>query len=574
MKLRAIRWSVAMLGAALALVGCTKAHYRKSADREAYKTIEQKRPRVQNADPHFTIEQTNVISLEGFAVRTNAPDFLGPDAERERGAHVLNLEDALRIAVDHSRIYQSRKEQLYLSALSLTLARHQFAPIFSAQGNVNYGGQTERKQTVDLNDIDDVTGLPRVVISDQLIEQQRVGASGSIGASWLIRDVGRITTAMTADFLRFVTGDPRVTTSSQLSATFLRPLLRDAGFKTQTEALIQSERQLLYDLREFTRFRKDFSVQIATAYYGVLGSRDIVRNSHLNLQSSGKNAERTRALAKEGRVTQSDLGRLEQQELSTESTWINSIRNYKQGLDNFKIQLGVSVNENIALDDSELEALQIRHPEISVEESIQVALAARLDYLNTKDQFEDSVRRVALAGNLLKPRVDLGASVAVNSDPNDKTGFVAPDFDRYRWNAGLNIDPGLDRKPERNNYRAALIARNRAARTIEQQEDEIKLQVRDSWRTLDQAKRNYEISEIGVNLAERRVEEQDLLAELGRAKALDQVDAQNDLVSSKNQRTQALVTHTIARLQFWNNMGILYIKDNGKWEEIQNAKAQ
>ena len=100
------------------------------------------------------------------------------------------------------------------------------------------------------------------------------------------------------------------------------------------------------------------------------------------------------------------------------------------------------------------------------------------------------------------------------------------------------------------------------------------MQVRDGWRTLDQAKRSYEISEIGVKLAERRVEEQSLLAELGRAKAQDQVDAQNDLVSSRNQRTQALVAHTIARLQFWNNLGILYIKDRGQWEEIQNAKAE
>jgi outer membrane protein TolC len=133
------------------------------------------------------------------------------------------------------------------------------------------------------------------------------------------------------------------------------------------------------------------------------------------------------------------------------------------------------------------------------------------------------------------------------------------------------VDPGLDRKAERNAYRTALISRDRAARAIVQQEDEIKLQIRDSWRTLDQAKRNYEISEIGVKLSERRVEEQDLLAELGRAKAQDQVDAQNDLISSRNQRTQALVSHTIARLQFWNNMGILYIKDNGQWEEIQNA---
>lgn len=570
-KIFARHGSLAGLLLLLALTGCTANYYRKSADRETYGAIKGKTPLVPNMDPNFTLEQTNAISLDGLPVATDLPEFLGPDGEQEKGAQVLTLENALDFAIKYSRSHQSRKEQLYLSGLSLTLARHQFAPLFSAGANANYVVQTEQAVTVG---IDEITGQPKVVVSDNLVEQHRVTGASSIGASWLIRDVGRITTAFTADAIRFVTGDPRLTMSSQVSATFLRPLLRDAGFKQQKEALIQAERQLLYDLREFTRYRKDFSVQIATAYYGVLGGRDAVRNSYLNLQSSQKNAERTRALAQEGRITTADLGRLEQQELSTESTWINAIRSYKQALDNFKIQLGLSVDAHVVLDDRDLEALQIRHPEISVDDSISVALAARLDYLNTKDQFEDTVRRVDVAANLLKPRVDLTANVSANSNPNDKDHFTLPELNRYRWNAGLNIDPGLDRKSERNAYRSALITRNRAARTIVQQEDEIKLQVRDSWRTLDQAKRNYEISEIGVKLADRRVEEQNLLADLGRAKAQDQVDAQNALIDSKNQRTQALVTHTIARLQFWNNMGILYIKDNGQWEDPQNAKAQ
>lgn len=555
----------------LALTGCTANFYRKSADREAYATIQGKSGLVPNTDNRFTIEQTNQITLAEYPVVTNVPEFLGPDAGAEADAHQLRLEDALALAVKHSRAYQSQKEDLYLSALALTLARHAFTPIFSSDGNVNYDVQTEQAIATE---IDEVTGEERIVVSDSLVEQHRINGRGKVGASWLIRDVGKITTAFTADFTRFVTGDSRLTTSSEIGATFLRPLLQNAGFKQQAEALIQAERQLLYDLRDFTRFRKDFSVQIATAYYGVLGRRDSVRNSYLNLQSSRKNAERTRALAQEGRTTTADLGRLEQQELSAESTWINGIRSYKQALDDFKIELGLSVDTPLVLDDRELEVLEIRHPEIGVEDSVQVALAARLDYVNTKDQFEDAERRVALAANFLKPSVNLVAAVSADSNPNENDHFTLPELERYRWNAGLNIDPGLDRKAERNSYRGSLISRNRAARSVVQREDEIKNQVRDGWRALDQAKRNYEISEIGVRLAERRVEEQDLLAEFGRAKAQDQVDAQNALVDSKNQRTQALVSHTIARLQFWNNMGILYIKDNGQWEETQNAKLQ
>src|SRR5439155_12454358 len=104
---------------------------------------------------------------------------------------------------------------------------------------------------------------------------------------------------------------------------------------------------LLYALRDFTRYRKDFAVQTASAYYGVLQNRDMVRNNYANLLASRKNAERTRELAKEGRVAQADLGRLEQQELSAESQWISSLNTYKKSLDDFKTQLGLIADSTL-----------------------------------------------------------------------------------------------------------------------------------------------------------------------------------------------------------------------------------
>ena len=545
-----------MLLVLVALVGCTSSHYRKSADKAAYGVIREKTPLVKNMDAAFSIEQTNALPLGNLPGFTNAVDFFGPEGATERGARILRLEDALGIAIHHSRNYQSRKEQLYLSALALTLARHEYTPIFSAGAKGAYSSEA--------------TETP--ALSDNFVEERKVSSSGSVGTDWLVRDLGRITTAFTTDFLRFVSGDPRLATSSKLSATFVRPLLRNSGFKQEMENLLQAERDLLYDLRDFTQFRKDFSVKIATAYYDVLSNRDAVRNSYLNLHSSRKNADRTRALAQEGRVAGTDLGRQEQQELSAEGTWINAIRSYRQALDNFKIQLGLKVDAHLVLDDRELAALQIHHPDISVDDSTRLALAARLDFMSIKDRLADAERKVLLAQDGLRAAVSLSADASISSGKKER--FSMPDDRRYSWSAGLDVDPGLDRTAARNSYRAALIARNKTARTLEEQEDQIKLEVRESWRTLDQAKRSFEISEIGVRLAERRVEEQGLLAEWGRSKAQDQVDAQNALIDSKNQRTKALVTHTIARLQFWNNMGILYIKDNGQWEDLKDVKTR
>jgi outer membrane protein TolC len=550
-------------------VGCTANHYRKSADKDVYSAIARRTPMVPNMDTNFTIEQTNAFPLERLPVTTNVYDFLGPDAEREVGARVLSLEDALLVAVRRNRPYQLRKEQLYLTALRLTLARHAFTPILTGGGNAGIIGQTE--QAVDVI-VDPVTQQPKVLLSDNLVEQRRVTADGRVNVSWLMRDIGLLTASFSADFLRYVTGDPRAVTDSQLSARLARPLLRNAGFKQEIEQLTQAERDLLYDLRAFAQYRKTFSVQVASAYYAVLGNRDTVRNNYLNLLSSRQNAQRTRELAREGRVTQSDLGRLEQQELTTESAWNNARRTYKQSLDNFILaQSGTAVDARIVLDDGELRALEIQDPQIDPEDAVGIALAARLDYLNAKDRYQDSVRKVEVAANSLKPQLDLVSTVGIRNPPNQSTGFPVPDVDRYNWSAGLLVDVPFDRTVERNNYRAAMISERQASRAAEQQADEIRLEVREGWRALDQARRNYKISQLGVQLAERRVEEQNLLAEVGRAKAQDQVDAQNDLITSKNQLTQALVSHTISRLQFWASTGILYIKDNGQWNELNDA---
>jgi len=561
------------LATAVVLSGCTAQHYRQSADKAAYGAIAQKSWQVKNMDPHFTIEQTNAVSLDGLPELTQTEAFLGEFAESERGARIVNLEKALEIGVRQSRAYQSRKEQLYLSALNLTLDRHRFVPLFSAGGNADYGGgtypTTVTQWVVDPED----PSKTKPVFSDELVVRNSVTAQGNVNASWLIRDLGRITASLTVGFQKFLTGGPQAVANSQVLATFTRPLLRNAGFQNEAETLTQGERDLLYALRDFTRYRKDFTVEVATAYYGVLGARDAARNAHLNLQSSHQAAERGRALASEGRQTQSDLGRLEQQELSTESAWIGAVRNYKQALDNLKILLGLSTGARIVLDDAELKQLKIDHPQISVEDSIRVALAARLDYQNVQDQLADSERKVGLAADALKTQLDLTAQ-ANSYTTKSKDGVAVPDFKNYNWSAGVILDLPIERTAERNAYRSALISHDQAARAVTQREDDLTLEVRDSWRSLEQARRTYEISEIGVKLAERRVEEQNLLAELGRAKAQDQVDAQNDLISSLNQRTQALVTHTIARLQFWNRMGILYIKDNGQWENLQHARAQ
>lgn len=540
-------WSLG-LAFAVALTACSPRHYRNSADKEAYRLIAEKTPKVPNMETNFTIETNRLVSLEDLPVLEKPEEALGQDGKAEIGCRIIPLERALEIAVKNSRTYQTRKETLYLEALSLSLARYRFTPIFSG------GASSQVRDGV-----------------DKLTAEHSVSGEGATGVDILLRSGARIATDFTADFFRFIIGDPRMVTSSRLAGTLTQPLLRGGGYKVTMENLTQAERNLLYALRDFAQFRQDYTVQIVSAYYGVLRNRDAARNSWQGYQSFQKSAERQRAFIREGQGAVADLARYQQNELDNESRLISAIRSYKQSLDSFKIQLGLPTDARIMLDDGELQRLKITPTEISTEEAIRVSLVSRLDFYTTRDQFEDAARKIYLAKNGLLPDLDIVLAANVNSKPG--SGLPELDFKQATWSGSVNLDLPFDRKAERNAYRSSLITYERARRALELAVDNIKLDVLNTWRQLDEAKRTYESSKMGVDLAEDRVREQDLLEELGRGNSEAKSNAQDALTASLNGRTSAMVNYNVARLSLWRAMGILTIKDSGQWEEVNNVKA-
>jgi outer membrane protein TolC len=221
---------------------------------------------------------------------------------------------------------------------------------------------------------------------------------------------------------------------------------------------------------------------------------------------------------------------------------------------------------SIVLDQNELDNLSIHHPTITVEQAIKAATLMRLDLETVRDRLVDAQRKINVAADGLQADLDLSLSGNMSSRPG--SGVQLPDPQQRSWTASLGLDLPINRKRERNNYRSALIAFDRAQRQHDLFIDQVKLEIQDGWRNLEQRKREFEISEVRVALSESRSEEEILKQDLGLGLALNLVDAQNDLINSQNQRTSALISHTIARLGFWRDMGILFIKENGQWEEL------
>lgn len=569
----------------LVVSGCAPQDYFRRADRETRRVLFGKVRGVENVDAEsVSIDVPEPISLEKLTAGGEASEFLGKLADAEVGARVLPLADALEMAIKYNRTYLTRKEVIYLQALDLTLARWEFGPIFQADaGELWESDSRDADRTFLAETVNDrvqvrnteVDGTVTTVTTttdvvekkvykevDTLLATQTFNRDHHFGFSKLTKTGARLTADFTSDFLTFMLGGREVN-NSKLALTAVQPLLKGGGLKATTEALTQAERNLLYTLRDFANYRREFIVGVAADYYGILRARDTVRNNWIAYQGFLKSVEQGEALAEEGRRTQTELGRLRQALLRAETDWVNAVRDYRQQLDEFKIQLGMSIDENIVLEEQELEKLEIIDPELTREQAVEVALASRPDLVTATDRVKDAERLIEVAKVDLLPGLDVTGAYDALSDPGDVTPNIR--YDRRRWSAAVELDLPLDRKAERNFYRSTLIQLEQARREDILARDNVKLDVYNGWRTLEQARKNYEIAVLGVELAERRLEEQVLRAELGGGDAQDLVDAQQDLVQAQNQRTSALVAHTLARLRLWQNMGILYINNDGSW---------
>ena len=544
----------------LFLLSACASHYRRSADKEVAGIIKDKSPGVRNMDAHFTLSTTNGIIVTNLEVFDQEEEAFGLEKEMERGAQVLTLAHALDLAVRGSGDYLTQKENLYIQALDLTYQRYLYSPIFS--GNLSVVSEHRRLNAVDANNI------------DRIIDSHDVRFTGRLSFQSLLRTGGKLTADFTTDFLRFVGGpgawvkDNNIANSA-LSADLFQPLLRGAGYVVAMEQLTQAERNFLYALRSFTSYRKNFSVNIASQYYGVLQDRDTVRNYWRKLQNLRQNVIREEANFKEDRSTQANVDQIKQSELQAESDWIGSVRKYRTDLDQFKVTIGLRSDARVILDDRELEALKIIPTEIGIDEAVNVAMVNRLDLDNQRDQLADSARHVKVNANALLPQLDFNASV--NVARSDNTFLPEPDWKRYGWSAGLSLDLPINRVSERNNYRSSLILLDRAKRNFNIAIDNIKVQIADDWRNLDLTRRTYEISDQSVNINTRRVEEQQLRQVLGLTTMRDIIDAQNDLTGSKNARTAALINHALTRVGFFRDMGVLWIMDDGQWDENKTA---
>lgn len=197
----------------------------------------------------------------------------------------LTLAQAIELSYIHSRDFQLNLENLYTTSLALTFERFRFDVRYLGLGGRKPGASVLRSDT-------------RNVTS--------ANATTNVGISQLLPTGGQWIVDMANNTLWLFTGGNQSSTATTLSYSLVQPLLLGAGRQVVLEALTQAERNALYAMRDFGRFRQQFFVSTVSGggsssggYYGLLLQYQGILNSRYNIKLLTQQSILRQALSKE-----------------------------------------------------------------------------------------------------------------------------------------------------------------------------------------------------------------------------------------------------------------------------------
>lgn len=329
----------------------------------------------------------------GFVENPQWTAWLPRNAE---GRVVIDVRSAVELGYLHSSDYQRQREELYLSALDVSLQRFGFDTqffagfnsFFETQGRFRGGGQSRSNLSGSLG------------ANGGGLSLRRLGVTGSTFVIGIANSV-----------LWNFSGPNTQTASSLINFSFVQPLLRGGGRDVVMESLTQAERTLLANVRQFERYRQGYHLQIVTGrspgqgpsrgggflnppaaattsaagLLGLLETQQQLRFAEFNVRQLENVLDQFREFFVRDRIDSLQVRQSENTLYDAQASLLTQRTNYQNQLDRFKQTLGLPPWLEVDVEDSLLEPFKL------IGDSIQ-SQQFRIDEL--RKQAGDQLNRV------------------------------------------------------------------------------------------------------------------------------------------------------------------------------------
>ncbi len=451
---------LSVLGLFAAGLGCSRALYHQKADRDVYAAIAGKaellptdiplrdgatitpfedsrffdpfdpdHPPMPPDDPVSHSLMLRVDGRKGAASwnQPGEPSAVQSPAWRELlektkdGSVLLSLKSAVHLGIHNSRDFQKEREDLYLSALDVTYERYQLSPKFALS-------ETAKAES-DAKYHSGVSATAR--------DQQQLGFFTDGSVRWLTSTGGDLLASFANAFVwDFKSSTVTDSAGTLLNLSIVQPLLRLGGKDRALEALTQTERTLLANVRQMQQFQLGYYVRIASGrnsgegpnrggavgasglgiiagsptartgapaaggFMGLLEETQRIQNQESNVARLRQSLDQLAAAFDAGRISsrlQVDQARLAL--FNSQSDLLAAKGAYQAHVDTFKVDLGLPPDLRVTVQDPLLDRFNTSNPEVT-------AMDRRLNVIQTRmrdrERFKDNQSLQAVHAEITK----------------------------------------------------------------------------------------------------------------------------------------------------------------------------
>lgn len=235
---------------------------------------------------------------------------------------------------------------------------------------------------------------------------------------------------------------------------------------------------------------------------------------------------------------------------------------------------------NVLLDMSLLQAkirsnsIEVTNVQLEPVRAVEIARFFRRDWMNARASLVDQWRQIEFVADQLEGNIDL---VFEGDIGNVTDNPFRLNFENGQLQAGLRFDAPIVRLAERNDYRQAIIEYEQDRRRMYQFEDEVKRNLRQTLRTIEQDKILFELNRRSVQVNIEQVELNRYALEepvrpgagnatrLGATTARDLTQALTGLNAALNDILETWVEYESLRMNLDFDLGTMQLDESFRW---------
>jgi outer membrane protein TolC len=470
----------------------------------------------------------------------------------------MTLKDSIILAIHNNYEIKIAKLEPMMAGKDITVAKSVFDPILTITGNRNVDElPTVNTLTLGLAAGFEISEFKRDSNTFQatVVKPLETGGTFSLDFNTAPR--------MFIDPSPFNPLNPQSTAS--IEAKITQPLLKNAGIFYNRSNIYIARNNKEKSILELKEVAIEVINSVQTAYWDLVMAIEELRVRKKSLESAEDLLRKNRIQARVGTMAPIEVLVAEDGVAKKMNDIIEAENDIKNREDDLKLIM--NLRSNSILSDAAiipLDKASFKITDVTLDESIKIALANRPEYSAQGLDIKNASIKVKQQKNQLLPKLDIEAGIRYNGLAGNFGNAIDSAFSEQFQSEffGVTLEVPIGNREARSSYSKAKLEARQSVLNRYKIEQVIVVEVRTAVREIKKNAESIKATEKARELAQARLEAEEMKFKVGRSTSLEVLRAQDNLTIAEGKAIKALIDYQISLGDLDAKMGTILENNN------------